>query len=214
VSEPAPLEPDWLVWAREIQAIAQSGLTFTQDPYDRDRYEQLRALSARMMAARCATPAARIEALFAEQQGYATPKIDVRAAAFQGDRILMVREVADGHRWTLPGGWADVNLTPAENVVKEVLEESGFTAVATKLAAVWDRSRQGNQPPAPFSITRMFFLCELTGGEAATSLETSEIGFFAEHEIPEDLSLGRILPRQLARMFAHHREPGMPTEFE
>ena len=207
-------EPDWLVWAREIQAIAQSGLTFTRDPYDRERYAQLRALSARMMAAHCATPAARIEALFAEQQGYATPKIDVRAAAFQGDRILMVREVADGHRWTLPGGWADVNLTPAENVVKEVFEESGFTAVATRLAAVWDRSRQGNQPPTPFSITRMFFLCELTGGEAATSLETSEIGFFAEHEIPEDLSLGRILPRQLARMFAHHREPGLPTEFE
>ena len=127
-------EPDWLVWAREIQAIAQSGLTFTRDPYDRERYAQLRALSARMMAAHCATPAARIEALFAEQQGYATPKIDVRAAAFQGDRILMVREVADGHRWTLPGGWADVNLTPAENVVKEVFEESGFTAVATRPA--------------------------------------------------------------------------------
>ncbi len=207
-------EPEWLVWAREIQAAAQSGLTFTTDPYDRERYEQLRGLAARMMAAHCATPAVRIEALFAEQAGYATPKIDVRGAAFRGDRILMVREAADGDRWTLPGGWADVNLTPAENVVKEVFEESGFSSVATKLVAVWDRARQGHVPPAPFSITRLFFLCDITGGAAATSLETSEVGFFAEDEIPADLSVARILPRQIARMFAHHRNPGLPTEFE
>ncbi len=207
-------EPDWLVWSREIQAVAQSGLTFAKDPYDLERYEQLRALAARVMAAHCNTDGTRIEALFKDQYGYATPKVDVRGAVFRDDRILMVREAADNHLWTLPGGWADVNLTPAENVVKEVFEESGFNCVATKLAAVWDRSRQGNQPPAPFSITRLFFLCELTGGSAATSLETSEIGFFSEHEIPADLSLSRTLPRQLTAMFAHHRNPGLPTEFE
>ncbi len=214
MSEPAPAEPEWLVWAREIQAVAQSGLAFTGDPYDKERYEQLRALAAKLMAAHCPTPAARIEALFAEQSGYATPKVDVRAAAFRDDRILMVREAADSHRWTLPGGWADVNLTPAENVVKEVFEESGFSAVATKLVAVWDRARQGHLPPAPFSIIRLFFLCDITGGAASTSLETSAVGFFAEHEIPADLSVARILPRQIARMFAHHRNPGLPTEFE
>ncbi len=214
MSAPVTPEPEWLVWAREIQAVAQSGLTFTTDPYDRERYGQLRALAARMMAAGCAAPAARIEALFAGQEGYATPKLDVRAAAFQGERILLVREVADGHRWTLPGGWADVNLTPSENVVKEVFEESGFSTVVTKLAAVWDRSRQGHQPPAPFSIVKLMFVCEITGGMATPSLETSEIGFFGADEIPDALSVARILPGQIARMFAHRRDPGLATEWE
>jgi len=207
-------EPVWLVWAREIQAIAQSGLTFTADPYDRDRYQQLRALAARMMATQCDTPLERIEALFAGQTGYATPKIDVRGAVFRDGRILLVREVSDGHRWTLPGGWADVNLSAADNVIKEVREESGFDVSVRKLVAAWDRTRQGHTPPLPFSCTRLMFLCDITGGSATTSLETSEIGFFAEDEIPEDLSIARILPRQIHVMFTHWRDPSLPTEFE
>ncbi len=114
-------DPDWLTWTRELQAIAQTGLAFGPDDYDRERYEMLRSLASRMMAAHTSASAERIEALFAAETGYATPKVDVRGAVFDGDdRLLMVREVADGGRWTLPGGWADVNLTPAENVVKEV----------------------------------------------------------------------------------------------
>ncbi len=207
-------EPDWLVWARELAALAQSGLAFSPNHYDRERYETLRDLAARIMAAHTATDAARIEALFAAEQGYATPKIDVRGAAFdtQG-RILMVREVADSGRWTLPGGWADVNLSPAENVGKEMHEESGFTVRVDKLAAVWDRSRQGNFPGV-FSCAKFFFLCTITGGAARTSSETSEVGFFAEDSLPADLSTARVLPRQVRRMFAHRREPGLPTEFE
>lgn len=207
-------EPDWLVWAREIQATAQSGLTFTTDPYDRDRYIQLRALSARIMAAHSSTDAARIEDLFAGQEGYATPKIDVRGAVFRDARILLVREVMDDHRWTLPGGWADVNLSVAENVAKEVREESGFDVTVEKLAAVWDSAKQGHVPPAPFGITRHVFICAISGGAPATSLETSEIGFFAENEIPDDLSVARVLPHQIARMFGHWRNPHWPTEFE
>src|SRR4051794_13860670 len=135
-------EPDWLLWAREMQAIAQTGLAFTRDPYDRERYEALRALAARAMAAHGGGEPRRIADLFAGEQGYATPKIDVRAAAFRDGRILLVRELIDGGRWTLPGGWADVNLTGAENVAKEVLEEAGFEVRVTKLAAAWDRARQ------------------------------------------------------------------------
>lgn len=206
-------EPDWLVWAREIQGIAQSGLTFTTDPYDRDRYEQLRHLAAQMMAARSGTDAVRIEKLFAQQSGYATPKIDVRGAAFRDGRILMVREVADHHRWTLPGGWADVNITAAENCAKEMMEESGFIVHVTKLAAAWDRTRQGHEP-GPFSALKLFFLCDIIGGAAATSSETSEVGFFAAHELPEDLSEGRITHPQLHRMFAHHANPALSTDFE
>jgi ADP-ribose pyrophosphatase YjhB (NUDIX family) len=207
-------EPDWLVWTRELQAIAQTGLAFVRDPYDRERYEMLRELASEMMAAHTATDAARIEDLFVGETGYATPKIDVRGAAFDADgRILMVREVMDAGRWTLPGGWADVNLSPAENVVKEIREESGFDARVKKLAAVWDRAKQGH-PPAPFSCAKFFFVCEITGGTAAASLETSEVGFFAGDSIPDDLSLGRVLPGQLKKMFAHWREPGLPTEWE
>jgi len=207
-------EPDWLAWAREIQGIAQTGLTFSQDPYDRDRYIALQSLAARIMAEAGSADLTRVSDLFKAQDGYATPKIDVRGAAFDAEgRILLVREVLDDGRWTLPGGWGDVNLTPAENVAKEVFEESGFHVRVSKLAAVWDRTRQGHGP-APFSTYKLLFICDIVGGAAATSLETSEVAFFAESALPPDLSTGRVLPHQLHRMFAHRREPTLPTEFE
>jgi ADP-ribose pyrophosphatase YjhB (NUDIX family) len=207
-------EPDWLLWARELQAIAQTGLEFTRDPYDRERYEAMRHLSTRIFASHTDTPFKKILELFSGETGYATPKIDVRAAVFNDQHhLLRVRETSDNGRWTLPGGWADVNATPAENVVKEVLEESGYIVEAAKLAAAWDRTRQ-NHAGRVFSCCKMFFLCTLNGGTASTSLETSEIGWFAENDIPEDLSTGRVLPHQIARMFAHHRNFALPTEFD
>lgn len=168
------------------------------------------------MAGHSAAEAPRIEALFADQTGYPTPKIDVRAAVFDGEgRILMVRERIDGDRWTLPGGWADVTDTLRECVEREVREESGYTARALKLAAAWDRARQGH-PPSPFACAKLFYLCELTGGAPATSLETAGVGWFREDALPapEEMSLGRVLPGQVARMFAHWRAPELPTEFE
>lgn len=212
-------EPEWLLRAREIQSIAQSGLAFTHDPYDRERYEALRAMAARMMA-QGSRPGGkadetRLLGLFAIEQGYATPKVDVRGAVFDAqDRLLMVRETADGGRWTLPGGWADVNQTASECVLREIREESGYEARVIKLALLHDRARQGHQPAGPFSIYKLFFLCELTGGAPRGSLETSEVRFFAEHEIPADLSTGRTLPHQVARLFAHHRASELPTEFD
>ncbi len=206
-------DPEWLVMAREMAAIAQSGLAFTRDPYDRERYQALTRLAARAMARHGGGGGDVLERMFLAQEGYATPKIDVRGAVFREGRLLMVREVADEGRWTLPGGWADVNLTPAENVVREVREESGFRVRPRKLAAVWDRTRQGHVPK-PFSAAKLFFLCEIEGGAAATSAETSEVAFFAEAEIPAFLSHDRILPRQIARMFAHWRDPALPTEFD
>lgn len=207
-------EPDWLTWTRELQAIAQTGLAFTKDPYDVERYAALRALAARIMAAHTGASHHRLEALFAKETGYATPKAGVRGAVFdtQG-RLLMVREVMDGGRWTLPGGWAEVNLTPAENVVKEVREESGYEVRVRKLAAVWDRGRHGH-PPGAYAVYRFFFICDLIGGAPATSLETSGVGWFAESDLPSDISLARILPEHLHRMFAHARDDSLPTEFD
>ena len=213
-------EPDWLSWAREVQALAQSGLAFTRDPYDVERYRALTKLAARMMAASSggSATAEALEAMFAVETGYATPKVDVRGAVFDaGGRLLMVRELADQGRWTLPGGWADVNQTASECAVREVLEESGYVVRADKLALLHDRARQGHHPAGPFSIYKLFFLCTLVeDAPVATgaNIETADARFWAEHEIPAELSTGRVLPHQIARLFAHHRQPGLPTEFD
>ncbi|HEV7631624.1 MAG TPA: NUDIX hydrolase [Steroidobacteraceae bacterium] len=207
-------EPQWLTWSRQLQAISQTGLAFTRDPYDRERYEALIGLAATMLAAHTATRADEIADLFRRETGYATPKIDVRAAVFDDQRrILMVREAMDKDRWTLPGGWADVNITLTESAIKEVREESGYDARVIKLAAVWDRTTQGH-PPSVFSCAKLFFLCELAGGEARTSLETTGVAWFGRDEVPTDLSLGRVLPRQIERMFAHAANRTLPTDFD
>src|SRR5580765_1258435 len=140
----------WLTWARELQAIAQTGLTFTEDAFDRLRYQAIRSVAVRIMAEHSDAEHSRIEGIFAEQSGCATPKIDVRGAVFRDDgSILMVREIADKGRWTLPGGWADVNESPSEGVIREIREESGFEASVRKLAAVLDRDKHGHMPPFP-----------------------------------------------------------------
>ncbi len=168
-----------------------------------------------MMARGQPADEARLLGMFEHEQGYATPKVDVRGAVFDAeDRLLMVRETADGGRWTLPGGWADVNQTASECVLREIGEESGYQARVIKLALLQDRARQGHRPSGPFSIYKLFFLCALVGGTPRGSLETSEARFFAERDIPDELSTGRTLPHQIARLFAHHRAPDLPTEFD
>ena len=207
-------DPDWLLWAREIQAIAQTGLAFSKDPYDLQRFAALRQLAARIMAEHTGAELQRIEGLLAAEAGYATPKVGVRAGVFDASgRILMVRETADDNRWTLPGGWAETNQTPAQSVVREVFEESGYHVRPVKLAAVWDRARQA-QPPTLFSVVRMFFICTPQSGSATTSLETSEVSWFAEADVPADLSVQRTLPGHVSRMFAHWRDPDLATEFD
>lgn len=193
--------------------MAQTGLAFPTSHWDQARYERLRALAAEIMAAHTTTPAPALAQAFAQEWGYPTPKLDVRAAIFRNGELLLVRETADQHRWTLPGGWADINLTPAENAAKEAFEETGFTVRPTKLAAALDRTRQGHTPQ-PFSAAKLFFLCEITGGAPTPSAETSEIAFFPEHALPPDLSIDRTTRPQLLRMFEHHRNPALPTDFD
>lgn len=205
-------EPAWLPLARELQAIAQAGLFYARDKFDTERYERLRALAGGLMARGAAAAGEPILDLFRQDTGYMTPRVDVRGAAFRDGHVLMVREHSDG-RWSLPGGWADVNQTAGECVVREIREESGFTARAVKLCGVWDRRLHGHRPPHPFYVYKLFFLCELTGGEAAPGLETSEVGWFAEDALPE-LSGGRNQAHQIRRMFEHWRHPELPTEFD
>lgn len=208
------VQPPWLVWARELQAIAQTGLSFARDPYDRDRYRRIRLIVAEIIAQHTGLDGQHIDLIFGAQSGYATPKLDVRGAVFHARQLLLVREKADSDRWTLPGGWADVNESPAEAVIKEVREEAGFEVRPYKLAAVWDRARHAHEPQYLFHIWKLFFLCEIVGGQAATGSETSEIAFFAEQELPTDLSVSRVLHAQLQRMFQHMQRPELATDFD
>jgi ADP-ribose pyrophosphatase YjhB (NUDIX family) len=201
----------WLDKVRRIQAIAQAGLTYTDGPFDRERYHALQRIAAEMLAEQTGMDPVRALGLFAQESGYPTPKVDVRGAVFRDAKLLLVRERSDG-LWTLPGGWADIGESPGEAVVKEIREETGYHTRAVKLLAVWDRDRHGH-PPLPWYVYKLFVLCDLTGGQAADSIETEGADFFGEDEIPP-LSLGRVTPAQVARLFEHHRHPEWPTEFD
>jgi ADP-ribose pyrophosphatase YjhB (NUDIX family) len=205
-------EPQWLRIAREMRAIAQTGLAFSADRFDRQRYERLRELAAAMLADGSGAKYEVIIDVLRQGWGYATPKVDVRGAAFVDGRVLLVREISDG-RWTLPGGWADVNQSAAECVVREIAEESGFEARALKLAAVRDYQKSGHPLRHVDSIYKMFFICEITGGFARASDETSEADFFARDALPP-LSLGRTTAAQIDRMFQHAADPRLPTDFD
>jgi len=205
-------EPQWLTIAREVRAIAQTGLAFTADGFDHQRYQRLRELAARLMAQGSSSEHESILQLLRQEKGYATPKVDVRGAAFVDGRVLMVREISDG-KWTLPGGWADVNQSAGECVVREIAEESGFQARALKMAAVYDYQRSGHPPHHIDSIYKMFFICEITGGAARVSDETSEVAFFPREELPP-LSLGRTTAAQIDRMFHHGEHPELATDFD
>jgi len=206
------VEPNWLTWAKRLAALAQDGLTYSDNEYEIDRYNQIRQVASEMMAAGFQLETRTFLDLFAREQGYATPKVDVRGAVFRDDKILLVREKIDGG-WTLPGGWADPCQSPSEAVAREVFEESGFEVRVVKLAAVYDRSKHPHLPPMPFHLYKLFFLCEITSGAATESYETTGVDFFAEDPLPP-LSISRTLPFQIARLFEHYRNRALPTDFD
>ena len=207
------MEPQWLRWAKELQAIAQNGRTYSSgNHFDTERYRRISEIAAEIMASSGEVEKGTLIRLFEREEGYATPKVDVRGVVFRNEQILLVREVADGG-WTLPGGWADVNESPSESVVREVREESGYETQPVKLLAVYDRSKHGHEPAFPFHVYKLFILCDVIGGEAVTSLETSGVGFFDADELPE-LSHSRVTAEQIRRFFAHQRHPEWPTDFD
>jgi ADP-ribose pyrophosphatase YjhB (NUDIX family) len=200
-----------LDWARKVQAIAQTGLAFTQDPFDRERYTQLQDLVASILSSALDIPVEKVRAFWEGEDGYATPKVDVRGGVFEGDRVLLVRERSDG-KWTLPGGWVDVNDSPSEAVAREILEESGYRARAVKLAALVDKRRHPHLPGI-HHIYKLFFVCERTGGAPAQSIETDAVQFFPVRSLPE-LSTGRVLRPQIERLYQHRLHPELATDFD
>ena len=201
----------WLGWAQQLQAIAQTGLNYAQDPFDVERYEHIREIAAEMAASFSDADVDSMRALFAGETGHATPKVDVRGIVFRNDAVLLVRERNEG-LWTLPGGWADIGESAGEAVARETWEESGYRVRAVKLLAAYDRNKHPHTP-YPFHTYKLFFQCEWLGGEPATSVEIDDVGFFRENNLPE-LSVTRVTPGQIARFFQHLRHPDWPTDFD
>lgn len=203
--------PSWLAWAREIQALAQNGLTFSTNEFEILRYRRLQEIAAEIMAQHGAASAQDWLAPFQEQRGYATPKIDVRGAVVREGKILLVQERSD-QRWCMPGGWADVGDLPSAMVAREVREESGFEVVARKVLGVFDANRDG-RPLNFFHAFKLVFACELLGGEARPSNETLAAAFFDFDALPE-LSSSRTNARHLAEVRAHMLDPSRLTAFD
>jgi ADP-ribose pyrophosphatase YjhB (NUDIX family) len=206
------MEPKWLNWAKRLQALSQNGLTYAKDPFDRERYEQIRHIAAEMLAEKADAKIKDVLDLFVREKDYATPKVDVRGAVFKDGRILLVKERSDG-KWSLPGGWADIGESPSESVEREVWEESGFRVKAKRLAAVYDRDKHPHKPLMHYHIYKLFFICEITGGRTTTSSETEQAAFFEENYLPE-LSITKILPEQIAKMFEFYRQTELPAYFD
>ena len=199
--------------ARELEAMAQTGLHFTKDTYDKERYERLRAISTSLLAEHSQLAPEAIHAWSAAEFGYATPKVDTRAVIVQEEQVLLIREDADGGRWTLPGGWADVNDTPSSAIAREVKEECGYEVEVKQLLAVLDREKQGHEPPFPYHIYKLFFHCVITGGEAVATSESSESRFFPVTDLPE-LSVSRVKAKQIQRFHAAITSGNPATEFD
>lgn len=203
--------PRWLEWAREIQALAQTGNHFAVNGYQRERYHRLQEIAAEIFAVHSDLSEDDLLVEFTRQVGYTTPRVDVRGAAFRDGKILMVRERVDGG-WTLPGGWADVGDTPADSVVREIFEESGFQARPARLVGVYDANRHG--PLEVFHAYKIVFLCDLLSGEATPSAETSQVAFFALGELPQTFSGERTHLRHIQDAFRAYTDPCLPAVFD
>jgi ADP-ribose pyrophosphatase YjhB (NUDIX family) len=203
--------PKWLEWAQHLQALSQTGLAFTTNPFDIVRYKEIQEIAAEIFTSHTEVDLAVVLGMFQNQTGYTTPKVDCRGVVFQDDQLLMVKELSDGC-WTLPGGWVDVNESPSYAVEREVREEAGYVVKANKLLAVYDRNKHGH-PPYPFHAYKLFFLCDLLEKTQADALETSDATFYLEDGIPE-LSTTRVTMEEISRMFEHYRHPDWPTDFD
>ena len=200
----------WLDWAIELQSLAQAGLTYGKDIYDRERYERIREISAEIIAHKSEIPVETVKDLFCNESGYQTPKLDTRAAIFKDDKILLVRE--NNGKWSLPGGWVDVNVSVKENAIKEVKEESGLDVTADRIIAVQDRNKH-NLPQYAYGVCKVFVLCSLVGGQFEVNSETTGFDWFAMENLPE-LAEEKNTPAQVQMCFDAYRNPGWQVQFD
>lgn len=197
-------ELKWLEYAKKLQAISQSGIEYSKDPYDVERFEAIRSISIDIVNNYTDIKHEKVRGLFANETGYQTPKVDVRAAVFHKDKILLVKEKLDG-KWSLPGGWADVDYSIKENIVKECMEEAGAEVEAKRLIAILDR-KKNYVAPAPYSIYKVFIECDYIDCCFEENIETSKTGFFTLDNLP-DLSPTRITKKQIEMCFKARKDP-------
>lgn len=200
----------WIDWIIELQSLAQAGLTYGKDVYDKERYERIREISAEMMSHMADIPLEKVKGLFCNEIGYQTPKIDTRAAIFKDGKILLVHE--NNGLWSLPGGWCDVNVSVAENAVKEVKEESGLDVVAESIIAIQDRAKH-NLPLYAYGVCKIFVMCSVTGGQFEENIETTECGYFALDELPE-LATEKNNEEQIRMCFKAYQSEKWTTLFD
>ena len=200
----------WLEWAIELQSLAQAGLTYGKDIYDKERYERIRDISAEIVSNYTDIEIEKVKDLFCNEVGYQTPKLDTRAAIFEEGKILLVRE--NNGKWSLPGGWVDVNVSVKENTIKEVKEESGLDVSADKIIAVQDRAKH-NLPVYAYGVCKVFVLCSVLGGQFVENIETTEFQYFGEFEIPE-LAEEKNNLEQIKMCFRAYRSENCETEFD
>nr|WP_288808162.1 NUDIX hydrolase [uncultured Mitsuokella sp.] len=201
----------WLDWTVKIQSLAQAGLHYGRDRFDLERYQELRDIAAAMMAAQADLPLAKVKDLFCNETGYQTPKIDTRAAIFQEDKILLVHESTG--KWSLPGGWCDVDQSVADNTIKEVKEEAGLDVAITRVIAI-DDWRRHNRCNNPYGIIKIFSLCKVLGGSFHPNIETTEAAYFSEQELPQNIALEKNSLDQIHRCFVAHRTPDLKTTMD
>ena len=197
-------------WAKELQSLAQAGLWYAKDDFDRERYQRIRDIAAEMLSARTGITTENVAAFFCIEEGYQTPKVDTRAAIVEGDRILLVQE-RDG-KWSLPGGWCEYNLSPAENTVKEAREEAGLDVEILKLISVQDRDKH-NSPPYVYGVVKIFYLCRALGGVFEQNSETTGSAFFAEDELPP-LAEEKCSEEQIRMCLRAARDSNWPAQFD
>ncbi len=210
MKKPDNMDP-WVELAVRVQAIAQAGLAYTEGPYDRERYTELRGIAAEMLSLRADMPADEIAKFFCKETGYQTPKVDTRAAVFRDGKILLVHE--QNGTWALPGGWCDVDQSVGGNAVKETREEAGLDVVPEKLVAVHDW-RQHNPCNLPYGVIKFFVQCRLLGGHFTENNETTGIRWFARDELPAPLADEKNTAEQILLCFDAHDAPQWQTQFD
>jgi ADP-ribose pyrophosphatase YjhB (NUDIX family) len=204
--------PKWLEWAREIQALCQTGLAYTQDIFDIHRYQRMREIAAEIVHSQGGVPKETVLEDFQFQLGYATPKVDVRGAVVRDGRILMVQEGSD-HGWSLPGGWADVGVSPSRMAAREVREESGLKVKAEKMIGVYDINFYPYVPPQFYHVYKFVFLCTLLGGRPRPGDDILAVDFFDPKDLPS-LSTTRTSKQMITEVFTHLEHPDLPTHFD
>ncbi len=201
----------WLEWAVKLQAIAQSGLTYAENQYDIDRYQQIRAVTIDILHEYTDVSHEKIRELFTSETGYQTPKVDIRGVVFKENKILMVREKIDG-KWSLPGGWADVNTSVSESAMRECLEEAGAVVKPKRIIAIHHANRQ-NHLLFPFTIYKIFVECDLIENKFAENTETLEAGFFSADSLPT-LSTDRNTEVQISMCFEAKKHDLFEADFD